>query len=559
LKLSLFTTCKGRLHHLLETLPANLKTAEKHANVEFVVMDYNSLDGMRAWAEKELAPHIESGRLVYVHEKTVQYHSMSHSKNTVLQLVTGEIAVNVDADNLISPIFIQTVFDSFAKHGSRIYVTGPQSVRRGDPRDGTYGRIAFPIEMFHQLRGYDEAMCGWGAEEWDFLRRANAVGYSQVKLPPEVIGSALQHDDEERLIKNFDPSVDRLMSLSSNMRLISQRAAGEPINPGGYGCAKVFVNFSSSSKRVGGSPAARPKPGPPTITKHGWGKGAPERRTLVTIMSYQDRPNVLMCKAWLVRAKQHCPDWDIVVAHSSDIPEIMEFANLLGGIRFEKYDITRNEIRSELCGRFGTNAQNHKIPFIRHVHDAEWPTFVFVDADAMLCGDISDLYDVTKDKPFVATTEHTPAWAKGVKVVNTGVFAYRPESKLISYERLLDEWESFGRTLMYPTGEQGIIIPLFAKEGYSWEHPKIGPEFNVIGNAVDFSMVGGKPVAKILKTPPPDTIDWIGLWTGWGCTKEAKVVHAISQFKWWSFQHLDPMWQQLVSEVYAVEARKEGR
>lgn len=560
MKLSLFTTCKGRLHHLRETLPANLKTAEKHANVEFVVMDYNSLDGMRAWAEQELAPHIESGRLIYVHEKTVPYHSMSHSKNTVLQLVAGEIAVNVDADNLISPIFIQAVFDSFAKHGSRIYVTGPQIVSATGPKDGTYGRIAFPMEMFHRVRGYDEEFHGWGAEEWDFVRRANSVGYSQVKLPYEVVGSAIDHSDEDRYIKNFDPSTDRIMSHSRNRRVITERPQGATINPCGYGAAKVFVNFSSEPRRVGSGPVVQPKSDPVPIVTQGWGKGRPERRTLTTIMDYQDRPNVLMCKAWIVRAKKHCPDWDIVIVHSGDIPEIMGFASALGGIRFEKYDVTRNEIRRELCGKFGSNAQNYKIPFIRHVHDAEWPPFVFLDADAMLCGGIEDLFDAVKDKPFVATTEHAPEWMKGLKVVNTGVFAYRPESRLISYERLLAEWNSFGRILKYPTGEQGIIIPLFAKEGYSWEHPKVGPEFNVIGNAADFSMVGGEPVVKILKSPPPDTIDWIGLWTGWGSTKEAKVVHAISQFKWWSFQHLDSMWQRLVSEVYAVEASgREGQ
>lgn len=548
MKLSLITTCKGRLHHLKETLPANLKMAERHPNVEFVLVDYNSQDGMLEWAKAELEPYIKSGRLVYVHEKSAPYHSMGRSKNIALIMATGDVAANVDADNFISDSFIGTVLDAFSV-GMRVILTGPQIQSSTGPRDGTYGRIAFPMEMFHRVRGYDEALEGWGYEEWDFLRRGIGAGYGHVKVGYDKIGAALDHSDEERYVKNFDPSIDRLFTGPINKRKIDARGPGHVVNAEGYGTAKVFVNFSKDHVRVGGNPhAGASNVG---ILSRGW-KGS-GRNLLATILDYRDRPNILMSKAWMTRARKHCPEWDITVMHHGEIDEIKEYAARLGGITLERYDITRNEIRKELCGQFGTNAQNYKIPFLRHVHDAKWPPFVFVDADAMICGDISDLADAVKDKPFVATTESKPEFMKGLRIVNSGVFAYRPESKLISYEAMLDEWNKLGRILKYPTGEQGILIPMFARLGYEWEHPKVGPEYNVFGAAAVFSGSGKDFRVSVAEKPGPEEIDWVARWVGWGLTKEPKIVHAISQFKWWNSAHLHPMWEKLVSEVIEVE------
>lgn len=548
MKISFCTVCKGRLHHLRETLPRNIAMAEGFDDVEFLILDYNSQDGMEEWARRELAPHVASGRLTYYHEKTALYHSSGHSKNVLFNFAANGIVVNVDADNFFAAGYIQSVIDAH-KANPMIFMTGPQVIVKGAPKDGTYGRISIPIGLFHELRGYDEEFYGWGAEEWDLMNRARATGYSQVKIPMASIGTALDNTDEERYLKNYDPSRERLLSNQANIRIAKERPPGAVINPRGYGKATVYRNFSQDAIAAGAE-AYRGKPVMSVLKSRAWGRsGAKPPMILATILDYTERPGILMSKAWIVRAKRFCPDWDIVVLHARDIPEIMEFAGRFDRISFERMDLASNEIRKELCGRFGTISQNYKIPFLRHVHDAKWPPFVFVDADAMILGDISSLGAAVNDKPFVATTECWLPWSPGHRVVNTGVFAYRPESGLLSYERLHSEWIRCGKILKFPTGEQGLIIPMLHREKYEWEHPAIGPEYNVMAHA---SVLDGN-VVRIAKEPPPGTPDWITWWVGWGCEKEAKIVHAISKWKWWNFAHLNELWSVLVQEVYDAE------
>ncbi|KKL80749.1 hypothetical protein LCGC14_2001600, partial [marine sediment metagenome] len=48
-KISFCTTCMGRLYNLKETLPKNIEANGEYPNVEFVILDYNSSDGLGDW------------------------------------------------------------------------------------------------------------------------------------------------------------------------------------------------------------------------------------------------------------------------------------------------------------------------------------------------------------------------------------------------------------------------------------------------------------------------------------------------------------------------------
>lgn len=51
-KISFCTTCMDRLYHLKESLPINLINNSSYANIEFVVLNYNSKDEIDTWMEK---------------------------------------------------------------------------------------------------------------------------------------------------------------------------------------------------------------------------------------------------------------------------------------------------------------------------------------------------------------------------------------------------------------------------------------------------------------------------------------------------------------------------
>ena len=63
--ISFCTTCMGRIHDLAQTLPQNMADNADYPALEFVLLDYNSRDGLEPWVREQLLPHIESGRLVY--------------------------------------------------------------------------------------------------------------------------------------------------------------------------------------------------------------------------------------------------------------------------------------------------------------------------------------------------------------------------------------------------------------------------------------------------------------------------------------------------------------
>lgn len=277
---------------------------------------------------------------------------------------------------------------------------------------------------------------------------------------------------------------------------------------------------------------------------------------LAGLLDYVDPLGVMMSKCWLWCARTFASEYEIVVVHDRPIPEVKAFASLLGGVRFEKMDRTGNRIDRALCGPLGSVAQEFKIPFLKHVHDAKWPPFVFVDADALIVGNIGVLSRVlSKKQPFVATTEAKVAWAKQYRIVNTGVFAYDPSSELISYEKLYLEWLSSNKVLRFPTGEQGLIIPLLHKAGYDWEHPDMGYEYNVLADAaiVDRADEGGISIRVAPKPQHLIEVGWIADWHGYGCPRPARVVHAISRWKWWNCPATEKLWVYLKSQVEKVE------
>src|SRR5574343_1908709 len=63
--ISICTTCMNRLRDLEYTLPKNLEDNKNYKKLEFVLLDYNSTDGLSDWVKKYMMSYIKTGRLVY--------------------------------------------------------------------------------------------------------------------------------------------------------------------------------------------------------------------------------------------------------------------------------------------------------------------------------------------------------------------------------------------------------------------------------------------------------------------------------------------------------------
>src|SRR5690606_26363819 len=65
LRISYCIVCMNRLDHLKKTLLLNLEDTRGDRNVEFVLLDYNSGDGMGEWVKQNLKKEMQFGRLIY--------------------------------------------------------------------------------------------------------------------------------------------------------------------------------------------------------------------------------------------------------------------------------------------------------------------------------------------------------------------------------------------------------------------------------------------------------------------------------------------------------------
>ena len=85
-KISFCTTCMGRLERLKETLPKNIEDNKNYPNLEFVIIDYNSNDGLWDWMKNNMIKHIESGKISYYRTEEPKYFDMSHSRNIAFKV-----------------------------------------------------------------------------------------------------------------------------------------------------------------------------------------------------------------------------------------------------------------------------------------------------------------------------------------------------------------------------------------------------------------------------------------------------------------------------------------
>lgn len=299
-KVSYCTTCKGRAHHLKQTLPANLAAEAGNQNVEFVILDYGSEDGLGEWIQQNYAAELESGRIRYA--RTEQPHfRMAHAKNMAHRVATGDILCNLDADNYIAPNFSQWLgeqldrepnavvsaqrigrWDLIKERSARVAVGLPATMEVG----GIGGRIAVRTENFYKLGGYDEKIEGWGPDDLQFCLRARDAGLQQVRIPPHEVGSVIAHDAASR-VSELSPQArsesEKLIhssTLQKFTRALARRSIRyEPVaNPGGFGCGDVVINFSQKQQIM---PVNRPEHehGPDEVRKTDWAATIPPRGT----------------------------------------------------------------------------------------------------------------------------------------------------------------------------------------------------------------------------------------------------------------------------------------
>ncbi|HTB79580.1 MAG TPA: glycosyltransferase family A protein [Opitutaceae bacterium] len=166
-RISFCTTCSNRLNQLSQVFDKNSKAASEEIDIEWVVLNFGSLDGLHEFMLERLPS--SSNRIVYAQELSGRSWHSCIAKNAAHQIATGDILVNLDCDNLIGDA-IQIIRDYFSQGCQALHLWS------GVFGDGTYGRIAILRKLFYDLGGYDESFYPMGYQDTDLLKRASALG-----------------------------------------------------------------------------------------------------------------------------------------------------------------------------------------------------------------------------------------------------------------------------------------------------------------------------------------------------------------------------------------------
>lgn len=231
--ISLITTCKGRLHHLRHTLPSMLAQVSPDPH-EVVVVDYECPDGTFDWCRSLNAARLVSVRVSAASDE----FNRSHARNCGAQVARGSILAFVDADMRLQPGWAATAADPI-RCGMAQLVTvshfGPDGWDRG-------GTCLVTASLFHEVRGYDESLRGWGVEDADFYQRCGAIAPCG-RFPAGLV-LPIKHGHADRV--RFHDQKDLGASSRENQERVWRRIG--PANASRYGDGVVEVHRGLGDK-----------------------------------------------------------------------------------------------------------------------------------------------------------------------------------------------------------------------------------------------------------------------------------------------------------------------
>lgn len=167
MKISFCTTCFNRARQLMEVFDRNTELVAENPNLEWIIVNFNSTDGMDALIMKRL--RLMPPNIVYVRDNYRKPWNVSRAKNVAHRLASHEILMNLDCDNLIGNS-TEVINEKFNGECDLLH-----QFSQGDGA-GTFGRIALTNNLFYALGGYDESFDPMGYQDIDLIERANRYG-----------------------------------------------------------------------------------------------------------------------------------------------------------------------------------------------------------------------------------------------------------------------------------------------------------------------------------------------------------------------------------------------
>ena len=206
-------TCKNRIYQIRQTLRKNLDDNLLHTDyVEFILVDFGSVDGLREWVLDHFQPELATGYLKYFYTNELLLWHASIAKNTAHRCASGDILVNLDCDNFTGSWGGNYVMKAFARYGKRCVV----HQFSGKVGDGSFRRIAVQKKYFYAIGGYDESFEHMGYQDFDLINRLVYYGLKHVVMPNVSYNQAIVNTKEEG-IKYTDSNKKYTEMMEANL------------------------------------------------------------------------------------------------------------------------------------------------------------------------------------------------------------------------------------------------------------------------------------------------------------------------------------------------------
>lgn len=244
--LTICTTCMNRLKDLSQTLPKNLEDNRDYKNLEWLLLDYNSTDGLGDWVQDNLMSHIRSGRLTYYRTEEPGYFHPNHSRNLSFRLARGELVANVDSDNFTMRGYAKRLNQCASVGDERLLIVPDNFLKFGTTRMKLKGRFCLYKADIERLRGFDEDLDdGFGNDDLNFVFRAMMDRFLMVRFEESFTTQRIETTNSERV--KFTKNTNYEEGRDRNFEIMKEKLCRGMIdvNRGReWGKATVVKNFS---------------------------------------------------------------------------------------------------------------------------------------------------------------------------------------------------------------------------------------------------------------------------------------------------------------------------
>ncbi|UVE18086.1 glycosyltransferase family 2 protein [Pseudomonas sp. LS44] len=181
--IAFITTCKGRLHHIKQTLA----TIAAESPAEIILVDYACPDNTGDWVEENF-PEV---KVIRVNDDPG--FCLPRARNIGAANSSAPWLCFIDADIRISSGWLEWMQQNL--NTDCFYLVGPAADKQLEEAAGT---VICTRAAFEGVGGYDEVFRGWGGEDTDlYTRLAERVNARAEHYPAQFV-NPISHADDER-------------------------------------------------------------------------------------------------------------------------------------------------------------------------------------------------------------------------------------------------------------------------------------------------------------------------------------------------------------------------